>query len=368
MESNHILRKIEKRKTFLAIIGLGSVGLPTAALFADAGFNVVAVDVKSEVIEAVNAGSSPIKEPGLHDLIKLNVEAKRLRTMLNSAEVLSQADVIIISVQTPIDKKKSPNLSFLLEVLQKVANVLRREMLVVVSSTVPPGTMINVVKPLLESASTLRADKDFYLAYVPERIAPSNALKEFVENPRLVGGIGPNSTRVTKRLFGTVCKTIIATNASTAEVAKLAENTFRDVNIAFANELALLCEKLQVDVLDVIKLANTHPRVKIHLPGAGVGGPCLPKDPYLLIHPIRTTDLDFKIILASRHTNNYMPSHIVKLVVKGMSFVGKDIKKSKITILGTAYKGGVGSPALSPSEKVIKELLSLGGEVVAYDP
>jgi UDP-N-acetyl-D-mannosaminuronic acid dehydrogenase len=368
METNPILRKIERRKMCLAIVGLGYVGLPTAALFAEAGFNVIGLDVKREIVEAVNEGNDPLKEPGLHALIKHSVEVNRLRATLDFIEALSQADGVIVSVQTPIDEKKSPNMSFFLVALEEIASALRREMLVVVSSTVPPGMVVNVVKPLLESASTLKADKDFYLAYAPERIAPGKALSEFAENPRLIGGIGPNSTILTKRLFGTICRTIIATDASSAEVAKLAENTFRDVNIAFANELALLCENLQVDVLDVIRLANTHPRVKIHHPGAGVGGPCLPKDPYILLHSVRTTNLDSKVIMASRHINDCMPSHIVKFVVRGLSTGGKNIKNSKIAILGTAYKEGAGSSIFSPSEKVIKKLLILGGEVVAYDP
>jgi UDP-N-acetyl-D-mannosaminuronic acid dehydrogenase len=239
-------------------------------------------------------------------------------------------------------------------------------MLVVLSSTVPPGTMQTLVKPKLESLSGLKADIDFYLAYVPERIAPGNTLKEFVESPRLVGGVGPNSTKIAAELFRTVCRTVIETDASTAEIAKLAENTFRDINIAYANQLALICEQQGVDVKKVIELANTHPRVNIHTPGPGVGGPCLTKDPYLLLHLSKLVDHD--IIKTARKINDYMPKHMVKLTLQALKNTGKDIKGSKIAILGTAYKANVDDPRESPSKPIIQELTKLGAKVKAHDP
>jgi UDP-N-acetyl-D-mannosaminuronic acid dehydrogenase len=239
-------------------------------------------------------------------------------------------------------------------------------MIIVVSSTVPPGNMNEMVKPALEALTGMKAEADFYLAYVPERIAPGNALKEFVESPRLVGGIGPNSTKIAAELFRTVCKTVIETDASTAEVAKLAENTFRDINIAYANQLALICEQHRVDIMEVIKLANTHPRVNIHFPGPGVGGPCLPKDPYLLINQSKPTDYD--IIKTARKTNDYMPNHIVKLITQALKNTEKNIQNSKITILGTAYKANIDDPRLSPSKPIIRKLISLHANVTVYDP
>jgi len=239
-------------------------------------------------------------------------------------------------------------------------------MLVIISSTVPPGTLLGKVKPKLESLSGLSVETEFYLAYAPERIAPGKALKEFVESPRLVGGIGPNSTKIASELFKTVCKTVIETDAVTAEVAKLAENTFRDVNIAFANQLALICEHYGVDVTEVIKLANTHPRVNIHMPGPGVGGPCLTKDPYLLINKIKPTDYD--IIRTARKINDSMPKHVIELTLQALKNVRKEVKNSKIAILGTAYKGDVDDSRNSPSKQIIYELIRLGAKVVVYDP
>jgi UDP-N-acetyl-D-mannosaminuronic acid dehydrogenase len=357
---------IKDRNSRLTIFGSGYVGLLTAAIFADAGFCVTAKDVKPEVVDAVNIGISPINEPGLQELISRNVRARRLRATLSSIEATKQTDAIIISVQTPIDQKKKPNLSFLMGVLEEVGKTMKKGMLVIISSTVPPGTLRGKVESKLESLSRLKADTDFYLAYVPERISPGKALKEFVESPRLIGGIGPNSTKMAAELFKTVCKKVIETDVTTAEVAKLSENTFRDVNIAFANQIALICEKLGVDILEVIKLANTHPRVNIHTPGPGVGGPCLPKDPYLLTHKTELTEQN--IITTARQINDHMPKHIVRLILQALRNTRKDIEKSKIAILGTAYKSDVDDSRLSPSEPIIHELIQLGAETIVYDP
>ncbi|MHA1872568.1 MAG: nucleotide sugar dehydrogenase [Candidatus Heimdallarchaeaceae archaeon] len=361
-----IVKEIRSKRLYVTVLGSGYVGLPAATLFADVGFHVIAIDVKPEVVKAVNNGISPINESGLHELIRRNVQAGRLKATLNSTEVLTKADAVIISVQTPINKNKKPNLSFLTKALEEVGKTIKKRTLVVISSTVPPGTTLKKAKPKLEFLSGLKADTEFYLAYVPERIAPGKALKEFVENPRLIGGIGPNSTKIAAELFRTVCKKVIETDAATAEVAKLAENTFRDINIAFANQLALICEQHGVDAKKVIELANTHPRVNIHTSGPGVGGPCLTKDPYLLIYKTKLTKLN--LIETARQVNDYMPKHIVKMTLQGLRDIGKNIKNSKIAILGTAYKANVDDSRLSPSKPIIQKLLDLNAKVVAYDP
>jgi UDP-N-acetyl-D-mannosaminuronic acid dehydrogenase len=360
------IESIRDKSWHLAVLGSGYVGLTTAALFADVGFDVTVIDIKSEIVKSVNEGVSPINEPGLKDLVLHNVRAGKLRAVLDSETTLSQEDAILISVQTPIEKNEQPNLSFLMKALESVAKNITSELLVVICSTVPPKTLQEKVKPMLESLSKLRADNDFYLAYVPERIAPGKALKEFVESPRLVGGIGPNSTKITAELFKTVCKKIIVTDSTTAEIAKTAENTFRDVNIAFANQLALICEQNGADIIKVIALANTHPRVNIHTPGPGVGGPCLTKDPYLLIH--ETIIKKQNIITTARDTNNSMPHHIIQMTLNSLKNVGKSVKNSCIAVLGTAYKSEIDDSRFSPSEPIIHELMSLGAETIAYDP
>lgn len=364
--STKLFERIRRRKLDITVLGSGYVGLSTAALFADAGFAVKAMDIKPIIVESVNSGKSPINEPGLNELVSRNVKTGSLKAVLTSDAELGNEDAFILCVQTPIDENKKPDLSFLMNALKTVGKSIKKDMLVVVCSTVPPGTLQVKVKPLLESLSGLSADSEFFLAYVPERIAPGNALKEFVESPRLVGGIGPNSTKIVAELFGKVCKKLVETDVATAEVAKLAENTFRDINIAFANQLALICEQRGVDAKEVIKLANTHPRVNVHMPGPGVGGPCLPKDPYLLTHQSKPPSYD--LIKTARKINDNMPRHIVKLTLQALKNTGKNVKGSKIAILGTAYKANVDDPRGSPSKPIIQELTKLGAKVKAYDP
>ena len=356
---------IRNRSLRLTVVGSGYVGLPTAVLFADVGFQVVAIDVKPDLVNDINGGVSPFKDPGLNELLARNVYAGRLKATLNY-ETIAQSDAVIISVQTPLNKKRKPNLSYLMKALKSTGKNLKENMTIVVSSTVPPGAITEMVKPTLEALTGMKAEDDFYLAYVPERIAPGNALKEFVESPRVVGGIGPNSTKIAAELFRTVCKTVIETDAPTAEVAKLAENTFRDINIAYACQLAIICEKLKVDVMDVIKLANTHPRVNIHMPGPGAGGPCLPKDPYFLIYKSKPPHPN--LIATARKINDYMSNHIIETALKALERADKKIETAKIAVLGTAYKKNVDDSRLSPAQPIIKTLLKLGLKTVAYDP
>jgi len=366
MTLKRLIRDIRNRRLQLTLLGLGYVGLTTAAIFANAGFHVIAMDIKPDIVENLNKGICAVNEPGLEEIVSRNTKAGRLRATLDSGEALAQADVVIVSVQTPIDRVKKPDLSFLMKALKGVGRKMRKNTLVVIGSTVPPGTMIMRVKPELESISSLRADIDFYLAYAPERIAPSKALAEFAESPKLVGGIGPNSTRMASELFRTVCRNVLETDASTAEVAKLAENTFRDVNIAFANQLALMCEQLGVDVTKVISLANTHPRVNILTPGPGVGGPCLPKDPYLLLHATKLVGSN--LINTARQVNDSMPEHVGNLILQALKNSGKGTKRARIAVLGTSYKAEVDDSRGSPSEPIIRGLINKGFEVSAYDP
>ncbi|MCW4029664.1 MAG: nucleotide sugar dehydrogenase [Candidatus Bathyarchaeota archaeon] len=363
---DELVNKIHSKQFNLAVIGAGYVGLPTAALFADAGFFVTAVDIRPAIIEEINNRKSPIDEPNLEQMIARNVEKGKLKASLTSTLDFTNLDGIIFCVQTPINNLNSPDLSYLLTAVETVGSYLRKGALVTICSTVPPATVRDRIKPMLESLSGLSVEKDFFLAYAPERIAPGKALNEFVESPRLVGGIGPLSTKVAVALFNSVCNEVIETDASTAEISKLAENTFRDINIAFANQLALICEQKGVDFTKVIALANTHPRVHIHTSGPGVGGPCLTKDPYLLIHEV--SDFGKNIVTTAREINNYMPRHIVELTLNALKLNGKKIDHCKIAVLGTAYKADVDDHRLSPAEPIIWQLVQLGAEVFTFDP
>jgi UDP-N-acetyl-D-mannosaminuronic acid dehydrogenase len=360
---------INARKARLAVIGLGHVGLPAAVIFADLGFQVIGVDLKREVVEAVSSGKRRIREPGLAELVGKVVRQGRLKVTTGIQQAIREADVVIICVQTPITQDKEPSLTYLAKACEAVAEELSKGKLVVVQSTVPPGTMKNLVARMLEEGSGLKCGEDFWLANCPERIVSGKTIQEFIENARIVGGYNSESAEIAVELFKAVTKgDILTTDCASAEVAKLAENAFRDVNVAFANELALICEQIDIDAMEAIKLANTHPRVNIHKPGCGVGGTCLPKDPYLLLHPVKERGFKSRVIEPSRELNDYMSKHAVGLVAKALKNLGKDVSESKVTVLGAAYKGDVDETRNSPAERIVRELMGLGAEVMVYDP
>jgi len=360
---------IRKREARIAVIGLGHVGLTTAAIFADAGFQVTGADLKREIIKTVSYGKSHIKELRLDELVGKVIRQERLKATTDTHQAAREANIVIICVQTPITEDKKPSLTYLRKACEAVAEGLLKGKLVVVQSTVPPGTTENLVAKILEEGSGLKCGEDFWLANCPERITQGKAIQEYIENVRIVGGHNSESVEIAVELFKTVAKgEILTTDCTSAEVAKLAENAFRDVNIAFANELALICEQIGLDAMEVIKLANTHPRVNIHKPGCGVGGPCLPKDPYLLLHLVKDKGFKSKVMKPSRELNDYMSKHAVELVVEGLTKAGKDVSNSKVAVLGTAYKGEVDETRNSPAERIVHELMSLGAHVMVYDP
>jgi UDP-N-acetyl-D-mannosaminuronic acid dehydrogenase len=349
----------------ISIIGLGRVGLPTAVIFASKGYKVVGVDVDIDKVRAVNNGKCYIREPGLDVLLREAVSKGFLKATTNTLEAVNESEAVIITVPTPV-RDGVIDLSYLRGALEAVQEGLRRGLLVVVESTVPPGTTVGFVKPFLEGPG-FRVEEDFYLAHVPERIAPGRAVEELLSMPRVVGGVGPRSTEKAIELYSRVNPRLLPTDATTAEFVKLAENAYRDLNIAFANLLALIAERLGIDVYEAIRLANTHKRVNIHMPGAGVGGPCLTKDPYMLASIIS----DFwgsELIRVARKINEYMPIHTVGIVEKALRDAELDVEGARITVLGAAYKGGVDDIRESPSKYVVRELLARGSKVIVYDP
>lgn len=364
-----LLEKIEKRNACMAIIGLGHVGLTTAVMFANAGYHVIGSDLRKDVVDAVSLGKSHIREPGLDDLVKKAVKEGKLNPTTNTLQTTREADIVIICVQTPVSGENEPDKTYVENACKTVAEGLSRGKLVIVESTVPPGTTKNTVAKILEQGSRLRCGKDFWLAHCPERITVGEAVRDFTRNVRVVGGYDLKSAEIAAELFKTVTNgEIIITDCTSAEVAKLAENAYRYVNIAFANELALMCERLCVDVKEVIELASTHPRVNIHRPGCGVGGPCLPKDTYLLLYSAKEKKFRSKLIEASREVNEYMPIHVVELLAKALNESGKGVKNTKSLVLGSAYRGEIDDARNSPAEKIIRKLMSSGVDVAVYDP
>lgn len=346
-------------KKKICIIGLGYIGLPTSAMFAQSGCQVIGVDISPKVVDTLNQGHIHIEEPGLEEVIKKQVESGNFRASLTP----EKADAFIIAVPTPNldDEFRSCDLSYVIQGIEKIIPYLEKGNTVIVESTIAPKSMDDVVKPVLEKAG-YKIGKDLYLAHCPERVLPGQILFELRNNNRIVGGITKQCTEHAAEVYAVFVEgEIIKTEAKTAELSKCMENTFRDVNIALANELAKICYELDINCLDVIQMANKHPRVNVHQPGPGVGGHCLAIDPYFVCAKAPDTA---KIIRLARDTNRSMPHFVadkVKTLLKG-------IKDPKVAVFGMTYKGNVDDIRESPAIEIIELIKEEGFEVRLYDP
>jgi UDP-N-acetyl-D-mannosaminuronic acid dehydrogenase len=375
----------------LVVIGMGYVGIPAAALFADTGlFRVTGIQRRSArsgwKIDALNDGRSPFpdNEPGMADLIRRVVLDKKAFAVSDRFDVLSDAEAILIDVQTPVEPgDHEPRYESLREVSTEVGRRLHPGTLVCVESTVAPGTTTNVVLPLLEGASGLRAGRDFHLCFSYERVMVGRLLHNIVSYPRIVGGFTEACGRRGVELYRHIVRAaVVATDCLTAEVAKTVENAYRDVNIAFANEVALCCESLGVDVADVRELVNNlpndpsrpsaNPVRNMHLPGAGVGGHCLPKDSWLLktgVDRYGRSPVDMAIILGARRLNDAMPRHMADLAEKALVSAGVALAGARVAILGYAFLEDSDDVRNTPAAPLAEELRRRGAaRVVIHDP
>lgn len=342
-------------KKKICVIGLGYIGLPTSIVFANNNWNVIGVDVKSTVVDGLNKGQVHIKEEGIDEAIKNVLHLRNFQARTSPVT----ADVYIISVPTPYTKDLKIDLKYVENAVESILPVLNKGNILIIESTIPPRTTRDVVAPIIERAG-FKPGEDIYLAHCPERVLPGRIFVELYENNRIVGGINEISAQKAADVYRTFVKgKVIETSAESAEMSKLMENTYRDVNIALANELTKVSEKLGVDALEVISLANEHPRVNIHQPGPGVGGHCLAVDPYFIIE----RDLENTLLIRNaRAINESMPDFIVKQVKKVID------KSDKIAIFGLAYKGDVDDIRNSPSLSIIEKLNFEGYNVKVYDP
>jgi UDP-N-acetyl-D-mannosaminuronic acid dehydrogenase len=364
------LKKINNRSTRMGVIGLGYVGLPVAAMFAMVGYDVVGIDINQRRMDVINEGRSPIEgfEPGLDELVSAAVVSGRLRASADY-ELLRDRDVILIDVETPVDDQHIPRYGALKAALNSLARVLHTGSLVIVESTIAPGTMKELVCPLLENGSGLKVNVDFFLGNCPERVMPGRLLANLRSLSRVVGGGTPETAQTAAALYSQVVQADLDTvDWITAELVKTVENAYRDVQIAFANEVALICEAVGGDVWTVRDLVNKSPFRQMHLPGAGVGGHCIPKDPWLLAYGVRSMDILLRLIPAARAVNDGMPGHIFDLVVEALKQAGKMIKNSRILILGYAYLENSDDVRNSPSEVLAAALQFAGAEVIVHDP
>ncbi|MHA2208138.1 MAG: nucleotide sugar dehydrogenase [Candidatus Thorarchaeota archaeon] len=357
-------------KQNLVVVGLGYVGLPVAAKFAEAGFNVTGIDIVHEKVDRVNSGESTIEgdEPHLADLVKKVVGEKSLTATTEYAPI-KDADFVLIVVETPFSSRlNKPYYTALRAATTSVGRNLRKGTVVIVESTVAPGTIGNIVQPLLEAESGLEAGKDFLLAVAPERVMPGKLLYNLVNMDRVIGGIDDRSTDAAVSLYEKIVEgELFKCDALTAEVVKTTENAYRDVQIAFANELALLCEKMGVDVFEVRNLVNKAPFRNMHLPGAGVGGHCLPKDSWLLAFGAKGR-YEPRLIAVAREINDGMPLHMSDLCEGAIQKHRGRLHGSKVTILGIAYLENSDDTRNSPAIPLKESLEVVGIETSLHDP
>ncbi|MBA3925414.1 nucleotide sugar dehydrogenase [Listeria rustica] len=344
----------------LVVMGLGYIGLPTAIMFANHEQDVLGIDINEKVIQELNAGKIHIEEPGLQDELDRAIQNNRFRAGLD----VEAADAFIVSVPTPNknDDLKSCDLKYVLAAVNNILPVLRKGNTIIIESTIAPRSTEDHILPLVESTG-LVVGQDIFLVHCPERVLPGQIIHELIYNNRIIGGVTPACTQAGKEIYSVFVKgELIESAASTAEMSKLMENTYRDVNIALANELVHISAELGINALDVIEMANKHPRVNLHLPGPGVGGHCLAVDPYFIAAAAPEQSY---LIQRARHINSTMPAFVVKHTMAIM----EKIQGKKVAVFGLTYKGDIDDIRESPALEIYRELeRQQAYEVVAYDP
>ncbi len=350
----------------VGVIGLGYVGLPLAVAFAASGARVIGVDVETRRIQAVAAGSTYVEDVSGEELRRL-VRDGRL-TATSEVGALAEADAIIICVPTPLGKSKEPDISFIVAAADAVATVLRAGQLVVLESTTYPGTTEEVLVPRFE-ARGLRAGRDFFLAFSPERIDPGNRRHTLRSIPKVVGGLTEACTAVASALYARVVHEVVpVSNPQTAEMVKLFENTFRSVNIALANEFAIMCRRLGVSVWEMIAGAATKPfGFMPFYPGPGLGGHCLPSDPYYLSWKVRLAGYEPRFITFADEINRQMPTYVVHMVADALNDRARAVRGARVLVLGVAYKPNVADTRDSPAIEIIEALLGKGSDTSYHD-
>jgi len=360
-------QKIEQKDITFGVVGLGYVGLPLAVDFAAAGFEVIGIDVDQGKIDKVNAGKNYIQDVN-DDELKALVKSGKL-SATNDYSVLEKIDALSICVPTPLNKLKDPDVSFILSVLEELSGNIHKNMLIVLESTTYPGTTRELILPRLQE-SGLEVGKDFYLVFSPERVDPGNAQYKTKNTPKVMGGVTPQCTEIGKMLYEQVIDTIVPVSSpESAELVKLLENTFRSINIGLVNEMAIMAEKLGVDIWEVIDAADTKPFgfMKFY-PGPGLGGHCIPIDPHYLAWKMKTLDYKARFIELAGEINTEMPIHVVQLVMEGLNNHKKSVNGANILVLGVAYKKNIDDVRESPALDIIRLLQDRGAEVDYYDP
>ena len=357
---------MSKFKQDLGVIGLGYVGLPLVVESCNSGLKVFGYDNNSDKVKKLQNGTSPIED--ISDQMLKKALQKDL-TISDSPEALKDCEYIVISVPTPLTDYQ-PDLSYVKAAARTIAENISKDQVIILESTTYPGTTIEVLIPEIESISELKAGKDFHVGYSPERIDPGNETWNFKNTPKVISGIDDNSTKKIKNFYEKIIDEVVEVSGTKeAEMVKLLENTYRHVNIAFINELAILCNMLDIDIWEVVEAAKTKPfGFESFRPGPGVGGHCIPIDPNYLSFKTRQIGKPVRFVELAQEINNTMPSYIVSRILEKMNSLQKPMKNSNILILGVAYKKDISDTRESPSIDIIENLVSKGVNVSFYDP
>jgi len=358
--------KIENKTAKIGVIGLGYVGLPLAIEFVEAGFNVIGIDIDENKINLINSGSNYIKDVDDKLLTKAVIENNLTAT--SDFTVVENLDSISICVPTPLNKQKDPDISFIISVMDKIKKNIHRNMIIILESTTYPGSTKELILPYIQNIG-FEMGKDFFLCFSPERIDPGNKIFNTSNTPKVIGGITEKCTKTGASLYETIVdKVVTVSSTETAEMVKLLENTFRAINIGLANEIAIMCEKLGVNVWEVIDAAGTKPFGYMKFsPGPGLGGHCIPIDPHYLSWKLKTLDYEARFIQLAGEINTNMPNHILKLISSNLNKSHKSLNGSKILIIGVAYKKDINDTRESPALDIIQLLVNAGTKIDYYD-
>jgi UDP-N-acetyl-D-glucosamine dehydrogenase len=361
-----LIEKIQSRKAVVAVVGLGYVGLPFAVEKCKAGFNVIGIDRSEKRCSMVNQGENYISDVHDHELVE-SVQSGRLKAVTGFEEIAS-ADAIVIAVPTPLDKNLAPDLQYIVAVTKAMAPHLRKGQLVSLESTTFPGTTEEVMLPILQE-SGLKVDEDYFLAHSPERVDPGNKRYTTKNTNKVVGGVGPNSLEVALALYSATLDHVVpVSSAKAAEMVKVFENTFRAVNIALVNELLLLCDRMKLDVWEVLEAANTKPfGIMRFMPGPGVGGHCIPLDPHYLEWKAREYNFCTRFIALAGEINRRMPEFVREKTMRVLNDHEKSLRGAKILALGVAYKSDIDDWRESPAIECMKLLVDEGANVIYHD-
>ena len=363
---NNLINKIKSKDMKIGIIGMGYVGLPLAVEFAKNGFKVIGIDIDKDKINKLNRGKSYILD--VEDNILLNLIKNKTLAATNDYNILKKLNAIIICVPTPLSKTKTPDISYILTAVKEIKKHLQKSQIIILESTTYPGTTREIILPELESTG-LKAGKDFFLAFSPERIDPGNKKYTIKNTPKVIGGITPTCTELSKTLYKQIIDNVVPVfSTESAEMTKLLENTFRAVNIALANEIAIMANKLDVNVWEIIDAASTKPYGFMSFyPGPGIGGHCIPIDPLYLSWKLKTLNYNAKFIELASSINSYMPNYVIEKIINILNKYKKSVNGSKILILGVAYKKDTNDYRESPALEIMEKLYDLGARIYYND-